>query len=1555
MDQLLKLPTCTGEKASSLRHIYDKLNIHVRGLRTLGINTTQYGSLLIPVVMSKLPNEIRLRVARENKDGVWELSRLMETIRVEVEAREASESTKVTLSKLTNQSSGGSADSTASSLVVGNHDIQCVYCKQNHFSASCGSVKNVTDRKSILLKEGRCFVCLKTNHRAQNCDSNKKCRRCGRRHHQSLCKVNNRSPGGGQGAESKKETSTNTTNTMKDKKTILLQTARAVASNEDGSKKVGVRILLDSGSQRSYLTDSLKCKLSLPIAKKEKLYLNTFGSSQFKTQQCEIARVWLTKPSKEGAIIIDALSFPTICTPLPTVMEINKYPCLADLELADDFSDSSGEIDILIGSDFYWTIATGEVLRTNGEPTAMSSKLGWLLSGPTEGMHSLITITNMTIIQGLHQLQTTSEEEELKQILQNFWQLESLGIQHQSLSEQDEKLFLRNLRYTNTHYEVGLPWIRDVHDLPCHLNLCFNRVKTLQYRLMKDSNVLREYDLIIKEQIEKGIVERVPNTSSPSNLMHYMPHQPVIRSERSTTKVRVVYDGSARSKESCWALNDFLQKGPNLIPKLFDVLIRFRSHPIAVTADIEKAFLMIRIEECDRDMLRFLWFSDPFNVNSEIVHLRFTRLVFGFRPSPAILGEVIQQHCYQFKLEHPEIVELIVQSLYVDDLISGQKTVEDAFNLYQIAKNIMAKGGFNLRKWNSNSSKLKKLIAEAENLNVEDNNSELVVSAPTGTVECKVGKLLGVLWDGETDTFLFNVEELEREVNQTPVTKRQLLRITASIFDPLGFLSPFTIKLKILFQTLCINNNNWDEPLSGEALQVWNMVSSQLHLLSKITVPRCYFELNHEPTEVQVHGFCDASERAYAAVLYIRSIYNANYIDTRLVTSKTRVAPIKKQTIPRLELLGALILARLINSVVPLLGRSSAVYCWTDSMTVLQWIRNKRVYKQYVHSRVDEICQLMSQCLWRHCPGVVNPADLPSRGTGASELVKAELWWKGPEFLTFSEDKWPVASVNEFSAQASAEIAKSQPTIFHSLSITERTRNAQVDICKVIEAKNFSTLTRLLRITAYVLRFVDRLKNGLGDQRGTDEMSQTLLEAMDLEKAELVWIQSVQGEAFPEEISFLKQSIMKKTLYVRQFGLYLDEENLIRCKGRINNSALPQESKNPIFLPSKNDFVRLLIEHIHIKNMHSGVRDTLISLRERYWILRGRQAVRSAVRRCVTCKRYEGQAYDTSEVPDLPSYRVSEDPPFSNTGLDFAGPLYVYDKGGPAKSKVYVCLFTCASTRGVHLELTRKLDVDNFLLALRRFAGRRGLPATIISDNAKTFKSSAREVAKIMRSSEVLRYLANNRTTWKFIIERAPWWGGFWERMVQDIKRSLRKAIGRANLSFEELRTILVEVEGIINARPLTHVENDEDGITYTLSPSHLMYGRRITSLPNPSHFDILSTYQTLTKRRKHHVRLLENFTRVWRHEYLTSLRETHAHQKGALNSRAVTVGEVVILKDDTTKKMYWKLAVVEELISGRDGQIRAAVVRIINCDSKPSRIRRSVKHLIPIEVQASD
>ena len=344
-------------------------------------------------------------------------------------------------------------------------------------------------------------------------------------------------------------------------------------------------------------------------------------------------------------------------------------------------------------------------------------------------------------------------------------------------------------------------------------------------------------------------------------------------------------------------------------------------------------------------------------------------------------------------------------------------------------------------------------------------------------------------------------------------------------------------------------------------------------------------------------------------------------------------------------------------------------------------------------------------------------------------------------------------------------------------------------------------------------------------------------------------------------------------------------------------------------------------------------------LRERFWILRGRQAVKRVLRRCVICKKLEGLSYPAHISPDLPRIRVSDDPPFTHVGIDFAGPLYIRASSDSESDneKCYVCLFTCATTRAVHLELTRNLTVDTFLLAFRRFTSRRGLPATLITDNAKTFRGASREIEKILRSKEVLRYLTNNRITWKFIVEKAPWWGGFWER-----------------LSHDQLSTLLVEVEAVINSRPLTYVEDDQDGISYTLSPSHLINGRRITQSPNGGHFEIISTNASLSKRAKHHRHLLQQFTSQWRRTYLLSLRETHAQSSNIRKGAEIAVGDVVILKNDSTQRMFWKLAVVEELLSGKDGIVRAARVKVANAERNPRLFTRSVKHLFPLEVNAN-
>lgn len=557
--------------------------------------------------------------------------------------------------------------------------------------------------------------------------------------------------------------------------------------------------------------------------------------------------------------------------------------------------------------------------------------------------------------------------------------------------------------------------------------------------------------------------------------------------------------------------------------------------------------------------------------------------------------------------------------------------------------------------------------------------------------------------------------------------------------------------------------------------------------MNSVRVPRCYFNNRKKSKNIELHGFSDASERAYAAVVYLRVLYEDDTVDVKLIASKARVAPCTKQSIPRLELLGALILARLVDTIKNILPFEEVEeFYWVDSMVVLHWIRNERSWKQYIQNRVNEIRSLTNASSWHFCPGMLNPADNPSRGMSGNDLVASNTWWSGPEFLCQSEETWPKESNTSQTDNATIlqEVTK-QRNFVHSLATTNEVNDATLNLDDIFDISRYRNLNKLLRVTGYVLRFVNIVK---GQQRSHQQRLRPrnksnhvkALTASEIYQAESIWIKSIQGSSFSKEIDFLSTRSLgsSATTYVSQFGLFLDEQCILKCKGRLNNASLDLGSKNPILLPSRHRFVELLIEDVHNRVKHNGIRDTLTTLRERYWILRGREATKRIVKRCVVCRKAEGVAYKSPAPPDLPTSRVSEAPPFTHVGIDFAGPLYAKpNQEDEDSNKVYILLFTCASTRAVHLKLTQSLNAP-FLRACRRFASRRGLPATITSDNAKTFKSSCKEILQITRAPEVWHYLTDNRITWNFIVEKAPWWGGFWERMVRSVKRPIKKILG---------------------------------------------------------------------------------------------------------------------------------------------------------------------------------
>ena len=439
--------------------------------------------------------------------------------------------------------------------------------------------------------------------------------------------------------------------------------------------------------------------------------------------------------------------------------------------------------------------------------------------------------------------------------------------------------------------------------------------------------------------------------------------------------------------------------------------------------------------------------------------------------------------------------------------------------------------------------------------------------------------------------------------------------------------------MKILFQSLCVEKVNWDESLEGEVLSKWKSFINDLSALRNIRVPRCYANYSQTESAVrsyQIHGFSDASERAYAAVVHLRTEFSNGETHINIFI---RVAPIKRQSIPRLEMLGATLLAQLVNSTQQTLQpvlQIEGTFLWIDSFTALCWIKNAKAWKPYVQHRVSKIRELTNKASWNFCPGELNPADVPSRGCGGEQLARNQTWWNGPKFLKMTRDHWPESPQTSDNEDALQEVTKNPVSVTHSL-VTAESEGQSVDLSQVIDIERYSSVTRLLRITAYILRFVRNAKERVSNRetrKTPREPPRKELNAQELNEAELLWIKTVQKASFAKEIEFLQSK--KGTfppVYVTQFGLFLDDQHIIRCKGRVGNAPLSQESKNPILLPSKPRLTNLIVQDVHSKIKHSGIKDTLTTIREKFWILRGREAVKRNLRKCVTCKRVEGTSY----------------------------------------------------------------------------------------------------------------------------------------------------------------------------------------------------------------------------------------------------------------------------------------------------------------------------------------
>jgi hypothetical protein len=726
----------------------------------------------------------------------------------------------------------------------------------------------------------------------------------------------------------------------------------------------------------------------------------------------------------------------------------------------------------------------------------------------------------------------------------------------------------------------------------------------------------------------------------------------------------------------------------------------------------------------------------------------------------------------------------------VDDILSGADTLPEAVTRRDELIELLSRGKFELGKWAANHPSLMPSHALLASPSV----------SPQPVLPGQPAKMLGIMWCSGTDDFIFSFTPPDSGIE--PVTKRSVLSWTARVSDPLGWISPVIVRAKFLLQDLWLEKSDWDSPLSTPLLQCWLQLVASLEPLPVIRIPR-WTHLSLDIPGAELHAFCDASTRAYAASLYLRFPVSSDRFHTVLLIAKTKVAPTQTISVPRLELCAAQFGVRLLRHVQhePRFSQSPVVV-WSDSQVTLAWIKSHPSrWKTFVANRVSYIQSSLPAARWKYVSSAENPADVASQGTDPELLRDSALWWQGPPWLRMKEDCWPTRMPKPPSSPG-----EEAPRKLH-------TYVAQADEGPWDLITRYSSLSKLLRVTALCVRFYRRCRS-----RDASDISRV----DELRDAKLRLIRYEQSRYYFEELSAIARRVpLPRRSSLLPLHPLVSPDGTIRVGGRLENSCVPVNERHPPILHKTSPLVPLFIASAHASVLHAGASLTTSFLLRQVWIPGARSVVKKFVRACVHCFRFRPR-HGGQLMGQLPSSRVTPSRPFSRTGLDYAGPILCRTTSGRGHKsfKAYIALFVCMATKAIHLEVVSDLTSSAFLAAYRKFVSRRGLCAELFSDNGTTFVGADAELRRMFRAAsefykDVSPQLSQDGTSWSFIPPYAPHFGGLWEAGVKSVKSLLLKAVGSHTLTFEELTTVLAQVEACLNSRPLTPLSSDASDLSF--------------------------------------------------------------------------------------------------------------------------------------------
>lgn len=877
----------------------------------------------------------------------------------------------------------------------------------------------------------------------------------------------------------------------------------------------------------------------------------------------------------------------------------------------------------------------------------------------------------------------------------------------------------------------------------------------------------------------------------------------------------------------------------------------------------------------------------------------------------------MRENAMDYINEHPKAVAAIKENHYVDDFVMSFNDSNEATVTTQEVVEIHSRGGFQLRNFRSNSRQVMQALGCAQ-------NDEPVDFRLMDTAE----KILGMYWNTINDSFSFKLtmHRIDPAIRalKLPPTKRQMLSITMSVFDPFGFLCDIMLYAKLLVQEVWQLGSGWDDPVPQEIFGRWSLWMKAIINIEMCKIPRCHSSELSSSQKVELHIFADASEMAFAAVAYWRIKRDDGGYDVSFITGKTRCAPVKLLSIPRLELQAAVLATRLRTNIESCYKINiNKVRFWSDSTTVLCWIASDhRRYKTFVAHRIAEILDTTEESDWSYIPTEENVADDATRAKYPPKFDPASRWLTGPDFLRYDESNWPKRREPEREEEGACELRPGCLLTVHEPEV------------EWIDLDKYSNYNKSRRIAGWISRF---LNNARSKEKRSGELT-----AYEINIGENYLFRLAQDDGFRNEKAALNRGqSVEKSSPIYKLLPYIDEEGLIRMSGRADAAtSLAYDSRRPIILPKDNRLTSLIVDHHHVLMQHQNLDAVVCAVRQRFWIPHLRSLAKKRKGFCFTCKRLAAKP-SPPIMGQLPVDRLTPFVrPFSYTGLDFFGPIVVTI--GRRHEKRWVALFTCLTTRAIHLELAADLSTDACILCLRNFMNTRGVPVRIRSDNGTNFVGAdkiLRDLTTEISTNDIQQELSGKGVEWIFNSPSNPEAGGCWERLVRCTKNVLQITLKEMAPRVETLRSLLLEAANIINSRPLTDlpIESSSDE---PLTPNHFLLGGA-SNTQTPGELND----RELCSRKQWRVaqQLKDRFWRRWVKEYLPDLTR---RTKWFKETRNIKLGDLVLICEDNLTCSNWRRGRVLEVYPGPDGRVRNVLVQ-----TSDGKLRRPATKLAILDV----